>query len=298
MTIAHRALGAGDLSLLSLDPGGRHADRHGQRLEGALGPVVVVVAPQAVDVQGDAGGLGEALQAVGDHLCAELAEELAPEAQVDDGVGPVGEVDDGSREGLVQGRIGIAEAGDAGRGAQGPGKGGADGDAAVLGGVVVVNYRIREVSHVRVGAISINRGALGQDALCRSPWQLSAMLQPACLASACSMWSRKPMPVLTEMTCDLLASEACAPVAASSRASASGGSWPPSMLRAIWIDVSLVSRARAAARIGAEGEAICFVCSQLDRGTGVVDAQGVFCLGERRDWLSLGLFQSNGSRGR
>jgi hypothetical protein len=92
--------------------------------------VVVVVAPQAVDVQGDARGLSKALQAVGNHLAAELT----------DSIGSVGEIDNGAGEGLVEGSVGIAEAGDAGEGTEGLGEGGADGDAAVFGGVVVVNW--------------------------------------------------------------------------------------------------------------------------------------------------------------
>lgn len=101
--------------------------------------MVVVVTAQAVDVQGDAGSLGKALQAVGDHLTAELAEVLALEAQVDDGVGSVGQIDDSAGESLVERGVGIAEAGDASEGTEGLGEGGADGDAAVFGSVVVVN---------------------------------------------------------------------------------------------------------------------------------------------------------------
>lgn len=133
------ALGAGNLSLLARNPGRRHANRHSQRLEGTLSPVVVVVAPQTVDVDGEASGLSKALYAVGDHLRAELAEELALEAQFDNGVRSVGEVDDGAREGLVQRGVGVAETGDAGQGAEGFTKGVADGEAAVFGSVVVVN---------------------------------------------------------------------------------------------------------------------------------------------------------------
>lgn len=101
--------------------------------------MVVVVTAQAVDVQGDASGLSKALQAVGDHLGAELAQHLALETQVDNGVGAVGQIDDGARESLIQRSVGIAEAGDAGQGAEGFGKGGADGEAAVFGSVVIVN---------------------------------------------------------------------------------------------------------------------------------------------------------------
>lgn len=142
---AQSALGARNLSLSALYPSRSHANSHRQRLERTLSPVVVVVAAQAVDVQRDARGLGKALQAVGDHLAAEITELLALEAQVDDGVGPVGEIDDGAGEGLVERGVGIAEAGDAGEGAEGLGEGCADGDAAVFGGVVVVNWRQQEL---------------------------------------------------------------------------------------------------------------------------------------------------------
>ena len=103
--------------------------------------MVIVVTVEAVDVQRDTGTLSEALHAVGDHFGAELAEELALQAKVDDAVGTVGEVDDGAGEGLVERSVGIAEAGKTGRGTEGLGKGVAKGNADILGGVVVINYR-------------------------------------------------------------------------------------------------------------------------------------------------------------
>lgn len=86
-------------------------------------------------------------------------------------------------------------------------------------------------------------------------------LQPACLDSACSMWSRNPMPVCRMMVCDLLVCAACPPAAllrtrSFTRSSVSGGKSPPSRLSASWMDVSLVSRARAAHRGVGEEEAI------------------------------------------
>ena len=102
---------------------------------------MIVVSPQAVDVHGDACGLGEALKAVGHHLAGQAAEPLAAQAEVDDGVGPVGQVDDGAGEGLVEGSVGVAEAGEAGGGAEGGGEGGTEGYGAVFGGVVVVDGR-------------------------------------------------------------------------------------------------------------------------------------------------------------
>ena len=48
------------------------------------------------------------------HLAAQVADLLAPRAELDDGVGSVGEVDDGAGEGFVERAIGVAEAGEAG----------------------------------------------------------------------------------------------------------------------------------------------------------------------------------------
>lgn len=137
------ALGAGDLAFPAGDLGGGGANGDGEGLEGALGPVVVVLAPDAVDVEGDAGALGKGLHAVGDHFAAEVADALAAEAEVDDGVRAVGEVDDGAGEGLVEGGVGVAEAGEADGGAEGLVEGVAEGDADVFGGVVVVDWKER-----------------------------------------------------------------------------------------------------------------------------------------------------------
>jgi len=138
-------LGARHLALPAGNPARRLADGDGKSLEGALGAVVVVVAAQAVDVEGDARGAGEALKAVGDHLAAEVANLLALETEVDDAVGTVREVDDGPAERLVQGSVCVAEPGQANRGAEGLGEGVAERDADVLGGVVVVDCKSTDV---------------------------------------------------------------------------------------------------------------------------------------------------------
>jgi len=136
---AQRPLCAGHLALAPFDPGGRLAHGDGEGLERALRAVVVVVAPEAVHVQGDAPGLGEALQAVGDHLAAQIANLFAPEAQVDDREGPVGQVDHGAREGLVQRAVGVAKAGEARGRAERGGESVAQRYADVFGRVVVVD---------------------------------------------------------------------------------------------------------------------------------------------------------------
>ena len=81
--------------------------------------MVVVVAVQAVDVHGDARALREAVQAVRDHLAAEVADFFAAQAQVADAVGAVREVDDGAREGFVQRAVGGSEACEARCGGEG-----------------------------------------------------------------------------------------------------------------------------------------------------------------------------------
>ena len=93
---SERTLRTGHFALLTRHPARRHLDSYSQRLECALGAVVIVVAPQAVDVHGNAGTLGEALHAVGDHLTAQLTEPFSLETELNDAVRPVGQVDDGA----------------------------------------------------------------------------------------------------------------------------------------------------------------------------------------------------------
>lgn len=118
------------------------SDGDGKGLEGTLGPVVVVVAAYAVHVQCCAASLGKALQAVGDHLAAQVAQLLPLQPQVGDAVGTVAQVDDGARQSLVEGRVGVAEACKTGRALQGVLEGGAQGKEGVLGGVVVVDVQV------------------------------------------------------------------------------------------------------------------------------------------------------------
>ena len=112
--LKQHALRTRHLALAPHDRRARHAQRDRQRLEGALGAVVVVVAADAVDVHRDARALREAVQAVRDHLAAQVADLLAAQVQLADAVGPVREVDDRARQGFVQRAVGGAEAGEAG----------------------------------------------------------------------------------------------------------------------------------------------------------------------------------------
>jgi hypothetical protein len=75
--------------------------------------VVIVIAPNAINVHSDARSLCEAVQAVWDHFAAKVAEFLAAQVELGDAVGAVGKVDDGAREGFVERAVGGAEAGKA-----------------------------------------------------------------------------------------------------------------------------------------------------------------------------------------
>ena len=88
----------GRLPFVEATPGAPRIGRHGhaqgagQGLEGGLREVVVVAAG-GVEVQRRPGGLGEGGQGVLDELGRERADPLAPEGQVEDGVGPTREVE-------------------------------------------------------------------------------------------------------------------------------------------------------------------------------------------------------------
>lgn len=133
------ALGARDLALLTGNSGCCLADSNSQSLEGTLGAVVIIVAVKTVDMKRDAGTLRKALQAVRDHLAAELAEPFALEAKVNDAVRSVGKIDDGAGEGFVERSVGVAETSEACRCSESLGKGVAKGDANIFSRVVVVN---------------------------------------------------------------------------------------------------------------------------------------------------------------
>ena len=91
-------------------------------------------------MQRDARGLAPALQAVMHHLRAQRADLLGLEAEDADEEGPVREVDDRAREGLVQRGVGGAEAREAGARAQRGGEGAAKREERVFRGVVVVDW--------------------------------------------------------------------------------------------------------------------------------------------------------------
>ena len=102
--------------------------------------MMVIIPIHTPNMQRDIRRLRKAMQPMRDHLGAEVADLLAAEAQVDHRPGATGEVDDGPREGFVEGGVAAAEAGDGGAGAEGVGECRAEGEEGVFCCVVVVDY--------------------------------------------------------------------------------------------------------------------------------------------------------------
>lgn len=107
-------LSARDFTLAANNRCAGHPDGNSKGLEGTLSLVVVIVTSDNVDVHGDTRALGETLQTVRQHLCAQVANFLTAELQVADTEGAVGEVDDGTGEGFVERCVCISETGEAG----------------------------------------------------------------------------------------------------------------------------------------------------------------------------------------
>lgn len=90
-------------------------------------------------MQGQAGRLAEALEAVREHLGRERTDPLVREAEVGHAEGPRGDVDDGTGEGFVEGRVGGAEAAEPRAGAERGADGRAEREKGVFCRVVVVD---------------------------------------------------------------------------------------------------------------------------------------------------------------
>ena len=97
-------------------------------------------------------------------------------------------------------------------------------------------------------AINVS-SAVWWSSMCRSPLVRNRRLQPPCFARACSMWSRKPMPVSTLICCDFDDCDACSLPSPLVSASSTAGNAPPSRLSDNWIFVSFVSRLIVAERM-------------------------------------------------
>lgn len=101
--------------------------------------MMIIEPTQTIHMQRDARRLREALHTMRDHLSAQIANLLAPQTQLHDRAGPVAQVHDGARQRLVQRAVGGAEARHAHGQAQCLAEDGAERDADVFSGVVVVN---------------------------------------------------------------------------------------------------------------------------------------------------------------
>lgn len=80
---------------------------------------MIIITISATNMQSHIRRLRKALQAMGDHLRAQIANLLTLEAEVDHGPGAAGEIDDGPGKGFVEGGIAAAEAGKGLAGAEG-----------------------------------------------------------------------------------------------------------------------------------------------------------------------------------
>lgn len=105
--------------------------------------MVIIEPPQAVHMHRDSRRLRKALHAVRNHLAAQVSNPLALEAEFDDGVGAVGEVDDGAGERFIERAVCGAETGEADGCAKGFFEGGAKGNADIFCGVVVIDCNTR-----------------------------------------------------------------------------------------------------------------------------------------------------------
>ena len=139
------ALRAHDISSSDLTghpPCAGRPDRNRQCLERTLGAVVVVVAVRAANMQSHIRSLRKALQAVRNHLGAQVANLLTTEAQVDNRPRSAREIDHGPGESLVEGSVAATETGERLPGAEGLCECGAEGEEGIFCGVVVVDWRM------------------------------------------------------------------------------------------------------------------------------------------------------------
>ena len=119
--------------------------------------MVVVLAAQAFDVQGRPRRHGQGAQHMADVFTGQAAEGLARKTELDIGVGPPRQVDDGARQGFIQGRVGRTEAGDSRPLAERLIDRRAEGQGAILGGVMIVDMEVALAAQGEVEA-----GVLGQ----------------------------------------------------------------------------------------------------------------------------------------
>jgi hypothetical protein len=121
--------------------------------------VVVVLALEVVNVQGDAGLRRKGLHDVRDHLARKLAYLFAHEVELNVRRGPRGNVDDSARERLVERAVRMPESPDVATVPQRLVEGLADDQRTVLGGVVVADVQVALALEREVDAPVLGHGA-------------------------------------------------------------------------------------------------------------------------------------------
>lgn len=103
--------------------------------------MVIVIPAQTVDMQGDPRSAGKAVEAVRDHLGAEVANLLAFKPEVGHAVRTVRQIDDGTAEGLVERCVGRPKASQPRGRAERSREGVTQRDADVFGRVMVIDCK-------------------------------------------------------------------------------------------------------------------------------------------------------------
>ena len=114
----------------------------GHGLEAGLGDVVVVLAVVVPHMQRDAGVLGECLEELAEQLGVEAADLGARKLHLPDEIWPARDIERGSRQRLVHGKVDRGVAADALALAQRPRNRLAERDAGILDRVVVVDVQV------------------------------------------------------------------------------------------------------------------------------------------------------------
>ena len=121
---------------------GRVVHRAGERFEGGLGAVMVVVPGEQADVQTEAAVGGERLQQVRDHLGAQAADARAAQWQIDARPATATQIDGHLRQGFIERHDGVAEAPDRPALAERLIERLSEADADVFGRMVLVDVQI------------------------------------------------------------------------------------------------------------------------------------------------------------
>src|SRR6476620_9920411 len=135
------SLGRRHAAALALVDGDRLAERTCERLIAGLGDVVAVLAIERLDMQRDAGMLGEGLEPLAEQFGVHLPDLRAGEIDLPHEVGAPRDVDRDAGERLVHGQIGKAVAGGALLVATRLRYRLAEHYAAILGGMVLIDVR-------------------------------------------------------------------------------------------------------------------------------------------------------------